>query len=104
VVGDKVVRLAVPPIGERLDMTSIRTGIITVYFVEKGYGFLSETAADGKKINHFFHITSCGFVPEIGQEVRFSIGVGRKGPAAINIELISPRTGIEVETSKSEVL
>lgn len=58
---------------------------ISKYDVERGYGFLIE--ADGNR--HFFHITSCnGFIPRPDMMVTFEIGVGRKGPAAVNIALI----------------
>jgi len=68
-------------------MTNIRTAVVSQYFPERGFGWLLETLASGRKITHFFHITSCGFVPEVGQQIQFEIGIGRKGPAAINLEL-----------------
>ena len=86
----------------------IKTAIILKYDIERGYGFLLEL--DNSR--HFFHITSCiGFIPQPGMTVTFQIGQGRKGPAAINLELVpaapSPdvSAGIGVlagDTSKSE--
>jgi cold shock CspA family protein len=70
-------------------MDQIRNAVITSYFPERGYGFLLETTVDGKKNNLFFHVTTCqGFVPEIGNKVTFKIGSGRKGVAAVDIELV----------------
>lgn len=64
----------------------IRIARISKYDVDKGFGFLVE--ADNTR--HFFHITSCqGFVPQLEMMVTFEIGQGRRGPAAINIKLVS---------------
>lgn len=58
------------------------SGFIQKYFSDRGFGFIAE-----HKNLHFFHITSCSFVPEVGQQVTFAIGVGKKGPAAVDVEL-----------------
>jgi cold shock CspA family protein len=68
-------------------MTSKRIARITQYFPERGFGWAMEELADGKKQTHFLHITSCSFVPEVGQFITFNIGVGRKGPMAVDVEL-----------------
>jgi cold shock protein len=50
----------------------------------KGYGFLFETSGGNQ---YFFHVTSCNFIPEVGQQVQFEVGQGRKGVAAVNVRL-----------------
>ena len=78
-------------------MTSKRIARITQYFPERGYGWLVEYLPDGKKQNHFIHISNCnGFVPEVGQTVTFNIGPGRKGPVAVDVDLYNETVGGEV--------
>ena len=72
-------------------MRTKRIGCITQYFPERGFGWLTEES-EGRKQSHFVHITSCSFVPEVGQVVTFTIGAGRKGPAAHGVELFQPKT------------
>lgn len=59
------------------------TGSIQKYFSDRGFGFIAE-----HKNLHFFHITSCSFIPQVGQQVTFTIGVGKRGPAAVDVELV----------------
>jgi cold shock CspA family protein len=64
-----------------------KQGVVKLYDKERAFGFIQENNG----YRNFFHISSCrGFVPEIGQEVTFNIGTGRKGPAAVDVELVSP--------------
>jgi len=71
------------------------SGYIQKYFSDRGFGFIVE-----HKNLHFFHITSCSFIPEVGQPVTFDIAAGRKGPAAVDVELVlgptTPITSSEV--------
>lgn len=75
---------------------SNKTAVVSQYFPEKGYGFLLEMVAGDKKITHFFHVTSCSFTPEVGQQVRFNVGIGRKGPAAVDVELDATNAALDV--------
>ena len=60
----------------------MKTGIIADYKNDRGFGWILET--DGKR--HFLHVSECkGFAPEVGQRVSFTIGAGKKGPAACGI-------------------
>lgn len=61
------------------------SGCIQKYLSDRGFGFIVE-----HKNQHFFHITSCSFIPQVGQLVTFDIGVGKRGPAAVNVELDKP--------------
>ena len=73
--------------------TSIRYAVIQNFIPTKGFGFLQETTQgkDGLKEvrRHFFHVTDTDFEPQIGQMVSFQLGLGRKGPAAVMVRLIS---------------
>lgn len=60
------------------------TGIIQKYFSDRGFGFIAE-----QKNFHFFHITACSFIPQVGQRVTFTISVGKRGPAAVGVELVA---------------
>jgi cold shock CspA family protein len=66
------------------------SGCIQKYFSDRGFGFIAE-----HKNLHFFHITSCSFIPEVGQQVTFDIAPGKKGPAAVEIELLVTSTAQE---------
>jgi cold shock CspA family protein len=68
-------------------MNSKRIARITQYFPERGYGWAMEDLPNGKKQNHFVHISKCSFVPEIGQFITFDVGAGPKGPVAVDVEL-----------------
>jgi cold shock CspA family protein len=63
------------------------SGYIQKYFSDRGFGFIAE-----HKNLHFFHITSCSFIPEVGQQVTFDIAAGRKGSAAVDVVLVSGPT------------
>src|SRR6266849_5460194 len=109
--------LCAPKWGNEIVMTgdtAVRIGKVVVFFTEKGFGFLAENATDasGKKVilQHFFHITSCNFEPRTGMTVQFRVGEGRRGPAAVNVEVYEPEEskipGLDVlagKTSSKEV-
>jgi len=90
--------LVVPQTGSEITMTTgnteVRIGRVVTFFTEKGFGFLAEDATDasGKKMSrqHFFHITSCNFEPRTGMVVQFRVGQGKRGPAAVGVELYEP--------------
>ena len=60
------------------------TGTILQYNESRGFGFILE---NGTKRQHFFHVSSCDFLPVVGQQVQFEVGQGRKGVAAVNVRL-----------------
>jgi cold shock CspA family protein len=74
--------------------TEFRIAKVVVFFSEKGFGFLAEniTDASGKRVvlQHFFHITSCNFEPRTGMAVKFRVGQGKRGPAAVDVEVYEP--------------
>ncbi|NIP26907.1 MAG: cold-shock protein [Phycisphaerae bacterium] len=63
----------------------MNTGIVKWFNESKGFGFISQ--AEGKDVFvHFRSIVGDGFKTlEEGQEVKFDIENGPKGPAAINV-------------------
>jgi cold shock CspA family protein len=67
----------------------MKTGIVSAFFGDRGYGFIKDS--DTSKLEHwFFHIHNCRVEPRIGLRVQFSVGEGRKGLMAIDIELAAP--------------
>ena len=63
-----------------------KTGIVKWFNAEKGYGFISIEGEDDVFV-HFSAIQSEGFKTlEEGQEVRFEVVQGAKGPQASNVE------------------
>jgi cold shock CspA family protein len=81
--------------------TAVRIGRVVTFFFEKGFGFLSENATDasGKKVvlQHFFHITSCNFEPRAGMAVQFRVGLGKRGPAAVDVEAFNVPAAVVIE-------
>ena len=64
----------------------MKTGTVKWFNAEKGYGFISITGEDDVFV-HFSAIQSEGFKTlEEGQEVRFEVVQGAKGPQAANVE------------------
>jgi len=63
-----------------------KTGVVKWFNAEKGYGFISIQGEDDVFV-HFSAIQSEGFKTlEEGQEVRFEVVQGAKGPQASNVE------------------
>ena len=63
-----------------------KTGTVKWFNAEKGYGFISIEGEDDVFV-HFSAIQSDGFKTlEEGQEVRFEVVQGAKGPQAANVE------------------
>ena len=63
-----------------------KTGTVKWFNAEKGYGFISIQGEDDVFV-HFSAIQSEGFKTlEEGQEVRFDVVQGAKGPQASNVE------------------
>jgi len=63
-----------------------KTGTVKWFNAEKGYGFISIQGEDDVFV-HFSAIQSEGFKTlEEGQEVRFEVVQGAKGPQASNVE------------------
>ena len=67
---------------------SVQSGRVKFYSQTKNFGFI--TPDDGTK-DVFFHISALGGLNSINdnQKVSFNIEEGRKGPQAINIQIIS---------------
>ena len=67
----------------------MNTGTVKWFDTKKGYGFISDTAADGSKdyFVHFSEIQIDGFKTLAeGQKVEFEIGEGDKGAVAKNVK------------------
>ena len=68
---------------------STTTGIVKWFNDEKGFGFISQENGGPDVFAHFRQIKSDGFrsLAE-GQQVRFVVTQGQKGPQAEDIEVI----------------
>ncbi len=76
------IRLGAAPIEEE-DLR--KTGFVTFFNDEKGYGFITE---NNSKENVFFHTNNCKEPVKKGNKVSFEKEKSVKGFSAINIELI----------------
>ena len=66
-------------------MSDQETGTVKWFNPEKGYGFIARDSG-GDIFVHYSAITGAGFrVLEEGERVNFTVGEGRKGPAAQNV-------------------
>ncbi|MAE74420.1 MAG: cold-shock protein [Bdellovibrionaceae bacterium] len=64
----------------------MNTGTVKFFNGSKGFGFI--TPADGDDL--FFHISEIsGAEPKEGDQVKYEIGQGRKGPCAIKVEIVT---------------
>jgi len=64
----------------------MKTGTVKWFNAEKGYGFISIEGEDDVFV-HFSAIQTEGFKTlDEGQEVRFEVVQGAKGPQASNVE------------------
>lgn len=66
-------------------MSDQETGTVKWFNPEKGYGFIARDTG-GDIFVHYSAISGSGFrVLEEGERVTFTVGEGRKGPAAQNV-------------------
>lgn len=64
------------------------TGTVKWFNESKGYGFI-ERDSGGDIFVHYSAILGTGYrVLEEGQRVEFSVGEGRKGPAAVRVNVL----------------
>jgi cold shock CspA family protein len=85
--------------------STIRYGKILSFNAERGYGFISETVTDANNkttmLSHFYHVTSCDFEPRPQLVVKFRMGQGRRGLAAVDVQLFEPVTSADVVNALS---
>lgn len=66
-------------------MSEQETGTVKWFNSEKGYGFIARDAG-GDIFVHYSAITGSGYrVLEEGERVTFTVGEGKKGPAAQDV-------------------
>ena len=79
------IQIGVPKREDLPELDPIRTGNVTFFNGEKGYGFIkdSETAE-----SFFVHINNCKDEIKEGNKVTFEIEMGQKGPTAVNVSIV----------------
>jgi cold shock protein len=66
----------------------VATGTVKFFNAEKGYGFISREGGDDVFV-HYSAIEGSGYrTLEVGQQVEFEIGPGRKGDQAQNVRIV----------------
>lgn len=64
------------------------TGSVKFFNSEKGYGFISREQGDDVFV-HYSNIQGEGYrTLEVGQQVEFDVGPGRKGDEAQNVRVV----------------
>jgi cold shock CspA family protein len=64
---------------------AVRTGVVTLFKVDKGYGFIKNLET---KEDYFFHINSLIEPVKENNKVSFEIEKGPKGLSAINVRVV----------------
>ncbi|MFW6309732.1 MAG: cold shock domain-containing protein [Prolixibacteraceae bacterium] len=77
------IEIGVPKGEEREDMNPIRTGTVTFFNDEKGYGFIKDSET---KEDIFVHINNTEDEITKGNLVKFEVEMGPKGPIAVNVK------------------
>ncbi len=63
-------------------------GTVKWFSESRGYGFIQQEGGDDIFVHHS-EIQSSGFrTLKEGQKVKFDIGIGKKGPTALNVIII----------------
>ena len=57
------------------------------WFTARGFGWVHHEV-DGEVKSYFAHISNIVGTPTQGATVRFEVGEGKKGPKAVNIEIV----------------
>lgn len=69
-------------------MAERETGVVKWFNVDKGYGFIARDQGSDIFV-HYSEIRGGGFRSlEEGQRVEFTVGEGRKGPAAQDVVVV----------------
>jgi len=79
------IQIGVPKREDLPEMDPIRTGNVTFFNHDKGYGFIkdSETAE-----SLFVHINNCDDEIKEGNKVNFEVEMGQKGPTAVRVKIV----------------
>ena len=65
-------------------------GIVKWFSDQKGYGFIERENGEDLFVHYSSIVNQGGFKSlSEGDRVRFEIGEGRKGPAAVNVEKVN---------------
>ena len=78
------IQIGVPKREDLPEMDPIRTGIVTFFNSEKGYGFIKDSETSESL---FVHINNCDFEIVENNKVNFEVEMGMKGPTAVRVKL-----------------
>ncbi|BAV05527.1 cold-shock DNA-binding protein family [Filimonas lacunae] len=78
--------IAIPKM-EDIPVDLLRTGTITFFNYDKGFGFITDHVSQE---SIFVHTSELTFNARENDKVQFNIGKGPKGPVATNVEAFKP--------------
>lgn len=79
------IQIGVPKREDLPEMDPIRTGNVTFFNSDKGYGFIKDSETSESL---FVHINNCEGEIKEGNKVNFEVEMGQKGPTAVRVKLL----------------
>lgn len=79
------IQIGVPKHEEGEEEDPVRTGVVSFFDKNKGFGFINDIQS---KERIFVHINQLSAPVEEGNKVSFEIGSGPKGPIALNVKKV----------------
>ena len=79
------IQIGVPKREDLPEMDPIRTGNVTFFNDEKGYGFIKDSETSESL---FVHINNCEGEIKEGNKVNFEVEMGQKGPTAVRVKIL----------------
>jgi cold shock CspA family protein len=79
------IQIGVPKREDLPEMDPIRTGNVTFFNDDKGYGFIKDSETSESL---FVHINNCEGEIKEGNKVNFEVEMGQKGPTAVRVKLL----------------
>ena len=78
------IQIGVPKREDLPELDPIRTGVVTFFNDDKGYGFIKDSETSESL---FVHINNCDCELKENNKVNFEVEMGMKGPTAVRVKL-----------------
>jgi cold shock CspA family protein len=75
----------------------MKTGIVTMYNPERGFGFIRETG-EHNMVSHFYHVADCLVIPKVGLGVQFEVVNCPRGTKATKVQALSGTSLLAVKS------
>ncbi|MEO5998368.1 MAG: cold shock domain-containing protein [Chitinophagaceae bacterium] len=85
IFNSKDMEIGVPKQEEREQVDPIRTGVVTFFNQDKGFGFIKDMQTQESV---FIHVNQLSEAVKENDKLSFEVEMGHKGPSAINVKKI----------------